>query len=779
MKAVGLVTFWDNNYGSALQCYALKKIIASFGYRCDLVEEKNEGKTKRYIHVLKKSIKIPCKTLIYPEFGKAYLQLRKHAKLANESLSTKSRQDIHFFGITELQPKKLTKKILKHIGNSDEYVAFITGSDQVWGGDYVEPTYGNFLEFASQNKRISYAASFGSDNVANYNLLKYRKGLRGIEKISVREDRGIELVKELTGKSAVKMPDPTILISVDEWKEFSNDTYQNKEEYVLVHFLDKMSVNAIEVVKMIAQTQKLKIICLGWKRNEILSQDNASFMDGGPREYISLLSQASFVCTDSFHTTLFALRFQKQFYTFPRCYAHKFHQTSRITNLLFEVGYFDRYIKEKINCYEELPHTEIDATIFFDTQRDLGIRFLRNSILENDKTKSVYPNLKSDDECCGCGVCADKCNQSAIQMVFTEKGYSLPKINEKLCISCGVCEKYCRKSILYKKGDKKAYIAYSKDEDLLEHSASGGVFASLAKRFILKGGAVYGAAMNYDDANKHVSHRCAVTINELYHLLQSKYVQSNAIVCFREVEERLLKLQPVLFSGTSCQIDALYRYLGKKYDNLFTIDLVCHGVPGEKFFSDYIKYLEIKNKSVVEDFSFREKRNGKIEYIQRVKYKNGKTIKTRVEKSDYYKLFFSEDSYRQGCYNCEYATINKPADITIGDYFECPKDYPELFQGENDLSKVNGISCCISHNEKGEELLSLYGKDLKFILADIKKIQNSHNNLCYPSNPSNMRGKMLDLYRKGGFKKMHQYNVCMDCFLLIPRYIKRIMKKIM
>lgn len=779
MKTIGLVTFWDNNYGSALQCYALKKIITSFGYRCNLLEERHTSKSVRFIHLIKKPIYILFKSVRYPQFLKAYIELRHHAHVANNALSEKSCKYIHFFGITELQPKELSRKALKKLGKDERYIAFITGSDQVWGGHFVEPTYGNFLEFAPKLKRISYAASFGSEFVANYNLSKYRSGINGIDRVSVREESGKKIVKELTGKSAVIMPDPTILVSVNEWKKFSENIVCESDPFVLVHFLDRMSENAVSIVKLIAKEMKLKIVCVGWKREEILSVKNSNFIDGGPREYIALISKATYICTDSFHTTLFALRFKKQFYTFPRCYSHRFHQTGRITNLLKNVGYLNRYIINKINYLHELPVSEIDCSHYFELQRDLGIEYLKDSISNLYDEIVPRPNLKEEDECCGCGVCTEKCPQHAIHMIYTEKGYSVPVIDEKMCVSCCICEKYCRKQIHYSNGKKEAYIAYSKDEILLKHSASGGVFSSIAKQFIMQGGFVYGARMRHNADEMYVEHCCASNMNQLYPLLQSKYVQSNAVVCFKEISDRLIKNQLVLFSGTSCQIDALYRYLGKKYDNLYTIDLICHGVPGEKFFSDYVKYLEDKYGDSVVSFSFRKKKEGKIEYCQCVKYQSGQVRKTSVEKSDYYKLFFSEDSYRENCYNCNYASIYKPADITVGDYFECEKDYPQLFEEGEILTDVNGISCLICHNKKGEELLSIYGNDLNLIPADMGKIQSSHNNLCFPSQYTDMREKIMGLYKKGGFKKVHRYNRYIDCMYFIPRLTKKLLKRVL
>lgn len=91
-------------------------------------------------------------------------------------------------------------------------------------------------------------------------------------------------------------------------------------------------------------------------------------------------------------------------------------------------------------------------------------------------------------------------------------------------------------------------------------------------------------------------------------------------------------------------------------------------------------------------------------YVEHILYENGYETLKSVDKSEYYRLFFSEDSYRQNCYNCEYASVNKPADITVGDYFECKKDYPYLFENNGPLSNAKSLSCCIIHTEKGLQL---------------------------------------------------------------------------
>lgn len=779
MKNVGLVTFWDYNYGSSLQCYATKNVIKSFGYRCDLIEEKHTGKATKYKNIFKKLFVIPYKILRYPGFFKAYCEMRKHAKTAGSSLSEKTRREIHFFGKTELQPKELTRKTLKRIGNSDDYVAFITGSDQVWGGHFVEQTYGNFLEFAPKKKRISYAASFGSNKIANYNVSKYRKGVNGIKSISVREDAGVEVIKQLTGQEVVKMPDPTILLSIDEWLDFSSCISKEENQFILVHFLDSLSNDAINTIKLITKQTGFKVICLGWKREELSIFENSIFVDGDPRKYISLIRDASFICTDSFHTTLFSLRFKKQFYTFPRQYIHSFSQAGRLSTLLKDCNCLDRYIKESITSFSELPLSAIDCSNFFETERKKGIEFLKKSIKENETASSnlIHPNLKEDDECTGCGVCVEKCPKNAISMQYSTFGYKIPNINSELCINCGICDKYCNKKITVPNDKKEAYIAYNMDTYLLNKSASGGVFSAIAKKFIENGGVVYGAAFDYSNGKIIVRHRSAKSLDDLYPLLQSKYVQSDSISVFKEIENNLINSVDVLFSGTSCQVESLYRYLGKEYDNLYTLDLICHGVPGEKLFNDYLTFLETKNKSKIVSFSFREKIDGKINYIEHVKYDNGKETRKNSMQSDYYKMFFNQDSYRESCYNCPYASINKPSNITVGDYFECENDYPELFGDNGLLNSNNGVSCLIIHNKKGKKLIKEFGKNLKLIEANITKIQDSHDHLCFPSIKTDNRYKMIELYSKGGFSKINHYNKVEKIVMVIPNFIKCILKK--
>lgn len=780
MKKIGLITFWDYNYGSSLQCYATKSIIDSFGYHCELLEECKRGKIQKVKNSVRKIFAFSSKAIRYPNFAKTYIEMKKNAKVAKELLSPETRKRIHFFGRTVLQPRLLSKKELEKLGKKDEYKAFITGSDQVWGGSFIDPTYGNFLEFAPKNKRIAYAASFGCNDIADYNLNKYTKGIKEIDKISVREESGKRIIQDLLNIEVDVMPDPTVLLSVSEWEKFAKDIKKIKEPYVLIHFLDRINESTVKIIKQFAIEHNMKVISVGWMHDEIQDIENFEFIDGDPREYISLIDGANYIFTDSFHTTLFSLRFKKQFFTIPRCYVHKTSQSTRITNLLKNCNCLNRYIDFDIDDTNDFPAEVVDCTQYFEEERIKGINFIRCAISEIDKSEeeSIIPNLKKNDECCGCGACAVKCPKNAIVMKYNDFGYYLPEVDENKCVKCKVCEKVCYTEITQEKYEKKAYISYSKNTDLFNKAASGGVFATIAKKFIEQGGVVYGATIQREKNQFKVIHDSAESIEELYPLLNSKYVQSDITGVLRKIKIELQNNRKVLFCGTSCQVDALYRYLSCKPENLYTIDLICHGVSGEKLFSDYLQFMEKSKKSKIIDISFRKKINRESQYVEEIKFQNNTKTEKNSMQSPYYKMFFNCDSYREHCYNCEFASIQKPADITLGDYYEAKKDYPDLFKKDGKLENVGTISCIILHNKNGEELLDWCSYELELIDAEINTVQNSHDQLCSPSIEGIKRDKYLNLYKKFGFKGIYGYETVQKIILFLPFKAKQMINVI-
>ena len=237
-------------------------------------------------------------------------------------------------------------------------------------------------------------------------------------------------------------------------------------------------------------------------------------------------------------------------------------------------------------------------------------------------------------------------------------------------------------------------------------------------------------------------------------LLGSKYVESDCSSVYRPIEDYLKKGIAVLFCGTSCQVKALYCYLEIRHINtnsLYTIDLICHGVPGIKLLRDYLGETSFKFENI-SDLKFRIKNNGVISYQFSGKTDNSSDMNIPASHSSYYDLFLHSDSYRDQCYHCEYANAHKPGDITIGDYFEARQDYPELFQPGNVLSDSDYLNCLLVNSIKGHELLKVYGKQLRMHPISRKRVQLSHSNLCKPSTYGRLRLDAKEQYKANGIK---------------------------
>lgn len=228
-------------------------------------------------------------------------------------------------------------------------------------------------------------------------------------------------------------------------------------------------------------------------------------------------------------------------------------------------------------------------------------------------------------DCCGCSACATCCPKHCISMEQDKKGFVYPHVDENTCINCGLCEKVCP-MLNPRKADTPVheYAVQNKDEKVRSNSSSGGVFASLASSVIDSGGIVFGAAFD-EDWNVH---HTGVESEDMLFLLQgSKYTQSRIDDAYAKAEACLKAGRTVLFSGTPCQIAGLKGYLRKVYENLLTVDVVCHGAPSPKVWEEYLKTIT-RSKSVsgkntvllslkdspLSGVAFREKRTGWQKY---------------------------------------------------------------------------------------------------------------------------------------------------------------------
>lgn len=315
--------------------------------------------------------------------------------------------------------------------------------------------------------------------------------------------------------------------------------------------------------------------------------------------------------------------------------------------------------------------------------------------------------IKNKEKCCGCGACAQKCPKNCIQMKSDEEGFAYPVVNESFCIHCGLCDSVC--PILNKcectsvTTGAKAYAAYSKNDEELFNSSSGGIFSLLAKTVLDNNGVVFGAA--YCDGHE-IKHIAITNIEEIYKLRGSKYVQSDIQDSFCRIKKLLKNDIKVLFSGTPCQIEGLLCFLGKEYKNLITVDFVCSGVPSPMLWKDYLLYREIKADSRISNINLRYKKYGWQEYIVRFVFENRKQYtKTRFE-DPYMRAFRSGYSLRPSCYECQFKKSKRLSDITVADFWGIEKAAPEM---NNHI----GTSMVFVNSQKGRLLFSEIFENIK------------------------------------------------------------------
>lgn len=373
--------------------------------------------------------------------------------------------------------------------------------------------------------------------------------------------------------------------------------------------------------------------------------------------------------------------------------------------------------------------------------------------------------------CVLCANCKNVCKNDCINFEMEKIGCRNPSVDLSKCINCGLCVSSCqinKKPLL--NNNRTCYSFVSNNKNVIEHSSSGGAFYEIASKFIGDGGIVYGCAML--DCN--VKHIRVTAIDDLHKLQGSKYVQSSLNNIFDYVEKDLKNKQNVLFSGTPCQIFALKLFLRKEYDSLFTIDLVCHGVPSNELFLSYVKEQEKKYGKSVSRIEFRKKNSARIykrcRFNETITFNDGMKVIRPYYKSSYYYFFLKKSIYRESCYRCQFATKERIGDITLGDFWGIVR--------KNKINEKDyGCSLVLVNSEKGETLSEYIKDDLRKEDVDIAVKNNQQ--LCEPSKKSKDRILIAELYASGYSNIEHYFKVHYkkERFIAslkrnIPRFIK-------
>lgn len=300
--------------------------------------------------------------------------------------------------------------------------------------------------------------------------------------------------------------------------------------------------------------------------------------------------------------------------------------------------------------------------------------------------------------CTACTACKHACPVHAIEMKKNQQGFLYPSIDENICIKCGKCSKICpieNKPLLNEYAD--CYATYNTDDNQRMKSTSGGIFCLLAEQILSEGGFVFGAT--YNEVNQ-VIHRSVETISDISYLQGAKYVQSQLRDTFIEAKKFLKEGRKVLFSGTPCQIAGLKNYLGREYDNLLTVDLVCHGVPSPLAWDKYLEYrkeLDGQDEKAYK-INLRSKVSGWSNYAYSVEfqYKNGEVYQKKNGEDPYMRAFVSNMTLRPSCNECHFKGMERCSDFTLGDFWGIWNIKPEMDDDK-------GTSLVVIHSDKGRE----------------------------------------------------------------------------
>jgi len=398
--------------------------------------------------------------------------------------------------------------------------------------------------------------------------------------------------------------------------------------------------------------------------------------------------------------------------------------------------------------------------------------------------------IKEKSDCCGCNACTQVCPKQCINMIEDNEGFLYPHVDITKCIDCGLCEKVC--PVINQNNPKKplkVYAAKNANEQIRLDSSSGGLFTIIAEYVINKGGVVFGARFNN---NWEVVHDYSETIEGLAAFRKSKYVQSIIGDSYKKVLAFLKEGRKVLFTGVPCQIAGLKLFLRKEYENLLTVDVVCHGVPSPLVWRKYIvesitkldKHKQISYENIT-DINFRNKEKGWKAYRFVLKVLSGNKniiINQPFNQNIFMKGFLQNLYLRPSCYKCPAKSFKSGSDITLGDFWGISNFIPEM---DDD----RGTSMVAVNTTKGEGLYS--GLALTSVKTSYKTAlsgnpsivvsatASKYRTLFYDNNPEYIIFKIKKYTKEASWCRIKKFivRIAYPIYRIIKRIAIKLLKK--
>ncbi len=376
-------------------------------------------------------------------------------------------------------------------------------------------------------------------------------------------------------------------------------------------------------------------------------------------------------------------------------------------------------------------------------------------------------NICSANECTGCGLCSNVCTMNAISILPNKNGELHPVVDESKCVNCGLCCRLCpNNSVVVKNKILEVYASYRRDNDKRTNSASGGIAALLGEEIVKQGGVYFGCCFD-EELNPML---CGETDSRrLSKFKGSKYVQCYSKQVYKEILNFAQLGTPVIFIALPCQIAALKTFLARDYENVYTVDLLCHGVSSPLYLKEYVDYIKShKRIETVDNISFRTN-------IDRCDFRfclwnEGQLLYRKpAYESLYFSLFLKGISFRESCYNCKYKCINRVGDLTLGDFIGLGRN----IEYKDNPTRVSFIAV---NNPKGKKLFDSIKnytisekRSLDEALACGRSLKESfpkHRNHNY----------FIKTYEKYGFVRAA---VCSNCLGIVISFVLRCFDKTM
>ena len=323
---IGVITYWGiYNIGSYLQAFALQQVLKHAGYEPCIIQVQDKG----HIAKLKTKARLLLKLILHSSYIPKFFDLRKMGlrTISDVSLVAKQKFEKDQKLVSVIQSDAVN---LRHIARTDEFVAFVCGSDQIWNPLGFEFRGYKYLDFAPKQKRVAYAPSFGISYIPKYNRREVINGLSGMRSISVREKEGARIIDQLIGKNVPVVLDPSLLLNKDEWGKWET-IISIPDDYIVCFFLSEPGADVINEIERLSEGKK--VICFP-KSYGIENRCDALILPVGPFEFLYVIHHASIVCTDSFHGVALSSVYEKPIVVFRRSHKSEYNQFSRIENIL-------------------------------------------------------------------------------------------------------------------------------------------------------------------------------------------------------------------------------------------------------------------------------------------------------------------------------------------------------------------------------------------------------------------------------------------------------------